>query len=137
MTVLAEANRPAWPDELTAAWDTAYRKCASLCCAPQGGPGTVAAWWAAELVGHERPAEGIAMLSVCPDRPLLFRPGQAVPVSLPERPGVWRWYSPANAPRPDGTIDLHIRAVDGGILSRHLVERGRWSAALARPGHRP
>lgn len=83
------------------------------------------AWWAAQLVRHERPAEGIAVLTVRPDRPLPFRPGQAIPVGLPDSPGLWRWYCPANAPRPDGTIDLHVRAVTAGRLSPRLVERAR------------
>lgn len=90
-----------------------------------GRAGDGPAWWPAELVGHARPAEGIAVLTVRPDRPLPFQPGQAMPVSLPGCPGVWRWYCPANAPRSDGTIDLHVRAVAGGRLSTRLVHAAR------------
>ncbi|WP_434743022.1 FAD-binding oxidoreductase [Micromonospora sp. SH-82] len=56
-----------------------------------------------------------------PDRPVDHRPGQAVPVRTGRRPGHGRWYSPANAPRPDGTIELHVRAVPAGTVSHALV----------------
>ena len=36
-----------------------------------------------------------------PDRPLPYLPGQAVSLESELRPRLWRWYSPANAPRPD------------------------------------
>ena len=36
-------------------------------------------------------------------------------------PRVWRKYSIANAPRADGTLDLHIRAIPGGQVSTTLV----------------
>ena len=54
-----------------------------------------------------------------PQGRLSWRPGQAVPVCTERWPGRWRWYSPANAPRPDGTIELHVRAV--AAVSRALV----------------
>src|SRR5699024_8912881 len=34
---------------------------------------------------------------------------------------LWRYLSPANAPSQDGTLELHVRAVDGGWVSRALV----------------
>ncbi|WP_229405084.1 oxidoreductase [Micromonospora sp. NBRC 110038] len=84
-----------------------------------GGP----AWWPAQVIGHDRPAEGVAILTVRPWRRLPFRPGQAVPVCTERWPGRWRWYSPANAPRPDGTVELHVRAV--AAVSRALVHEVR------------
>src|SRR3712207_7642073 len=30
------------------------------------------------------------------------------------RSKLWRYYSPANAPRPDGVMEIHVRAYDGG-----------------------
>lgn len=110
-----------------AEWDRAEwgRQVAVTLLRTAGRAGDGPVWWPAELVGHARPAEGIAILTVRPDQPLPFQPGQAVPVSLPGCPGVWRWYCPANAPRRDGTIDLHVRAVEGGRLSARLVYRAR------------
>ncbi|MCW3815844.1 FAD-binding oxidoreductase [Micromonospora sp. DR5-3] len=83
------------------------------------------AWWPAEVIGHDRACDGVAILTVRPWRRLPFRPGQAVPVCTPRRPGQWRWLCPANAPRPDGTVELHVRAVPGGAVSTSLVHEVR------------
>ncbi|MFC4145760.1 FAD-binding oxidoreductase [Micromonospora mangrovi] len=83
------------------------------------------AWWPAEVVDHDRAADGVAILTVRPWRRLPFRPGQAVPVCTPRRPGRWRWLCPANAPRPDGTVELHVRAVPAGSVSTTLVHEVR------------
>ncbi|MFG1953065.1 FAD-binding oxidoreductase [Micromonospora sp. NPDC048830] len=80
---------------------------------------------AAEVVEHDRPCDGLAILTVRPSRPLSHRPGQAIPVCTPRHPGRWRWYSPANAPRPDGTLELHVRAVPAGAVSTSLVHHVR------------
>ncbi|MEU1886109.1 FAD-binding oxidoreductase [Micromonospora rifamycinica] len=56
---------------------------------------------------------------------LAYRPGQAIPVHTPRHPDQWRWYSPANAPRPDGTVELHVRAVAAGTVSTSLVHQVR------------
>jgi NAD(P)H-flavin reductase len=34
---------------------------------------------------------------------------------------MWRYYSMANAPRPDNTLDFHVRLIDGGPVSPVLV----------------
>ncbi|GAB3063383.1 ferredoxin reductase domain-containing protein [Micromonospora schwarzwaldensis] len=81
------------------------------------------AWWPVEVVDHDRAAEGVATMTVRPWRRLPHRPGQAVPVCTPRHPGRWRWLSPANAPRPDGTVEFHVRAV--GSVSSSLVHRVR------------
>jgi NAD(P)H-flavin reductase len=127
--VLTEANRTIWSGRIASAWDEAFRAVSLglLRSARRVGDGPVR--WAGEVVGHEVRAPGIAVLTVRPDRPLPYRPGQAVPVGLPGWPGVWRWYCPANAPCPDGTVEFHVRAVGGGVLSRVLVDR-------VRPGQR-
>ena len=39
----------------------------------------------------------------------------------PERPRIWRFYSMANVPRDDLTIDFHVRMIDGGALSMVLT----------------
>ena len=38
-------------------------------------------------------------------------PGQYVSVETPQRPRLWRYLSPANAPREDGALEFHVRAV--------------------------
>ncbi|MFG2060412.1 FAD-binding oxidoreductase [Micromonospora sp. NPDC048871] len=83
------------------------------------------AWWPAEVIGHDRLCDGVAILTVRPWRRLPYQCGQAVPVCTPRRPGRWRWLCPANAPRPDGTVELHVRAVPGGTVSTSLAHEVR------------
>jgi NAD(P)H-flavin reductase len=82
-------------------------------------------WWDAEVIGHERRAADIAVLTVRPSHLLPYRAGQSVAVESHLRPRVWRYLSPANASRGDGTIDFHIRTVPGGQLSPALVYQCR------------
>ncbi|MEU7753464.1 FAD-binding oxidoreductase [Micromonospora sp. NPDC049171] len=91
--------------------------------AAQAGDGP--AWWHVQVIGHERPSPDIAILTVRPWRRLPFQPGEAVPVCTPRRPGQWRWLSPANAPRADGTVELHVRAVPAGTVSHDLAHEVR------------
>jgi NAD(P)H-flavin reductase/hemoglobin-like flavoprotein len=79
------------------------------------------AWWTAEVTGHELRTPGIAVLTVQPSEPFPYRPGQHLTVQTPRWPRVWRRYSVANAPRPDGSVTLHVRAVGGGLVSNTLV----------------
>ena len=46
-----------------------------------------------------------------------YLPGQSVAIESPARPRLWRYYSMANAPRPDGLLEFHIRLIDGGAVS--------------------
>ncbi|WFE67112.1 FAD-binding oxidoreductase [Micromonospora sp. WMMD714] len=79
----------------------------------------------ARVVDHDRPCTATAILTLRPWSRLAHRPGQAVPVHTARHPGRWRWYSPANAPRPDGTVELHVRAVPTGTVSASLVHQVR------------
>jgi NAD(P)H-flavin reductase len=75
----------------------------------------------AEVVGIDRRGADVAVLTLRPERPVDHRPGQSVTVRTPHRPRVWRPFSPANQPRDDGTLELHVRAVAGGLVSPALV----------------
>jgi len=79
------------------------------------------AWWVGEIVEHDRRTESVAVLTIRTDKPLPYLAGQYVPVQVPRWPRVWRPYSIANAPRADGLIQLHVRAVPGGMVSADLV----------------
>src|SRR5690606_5962710 len=78
-------------------------------------------WWVAEITAHDRRAHDLAVLTLRPERPLPFLPGQHVSVQTARWPRVWRPYSIANAPRPDGTLSLHVRARPAGWVSGALV----------------
>ncbi len=106
-------------------WERRWRWTWALVERAAGRMGDGPAFWPAEVVGRDLAAEGIAILTVRPWLRLPFRPGQAVPVCVPQHPGRWRWYCPANAPRPDGTVELHVRAVPAGTVSHSLVHEVR------------
>ncbi|WBB88843.1 FAD-binding oxidoreductase [Verrucosispora sp. WMMC514] len=106
-------------------WERRWRRAWALIERAAGRMGDGPAFWPAEMVGRDLAADGIVILTVRPWRRLPFRPGQAVPVCLPQHPGRWRWYCPANAPRLDGTVELHVRAVPAGTVSRTLVHEVR------------
>jgi NAD(P)H-flavin reductase len=78
-------------------------------------------WWTAEVVEHELRRPDIAALAVRPDRPLPYEAGQYVPVQTSRWPWMWRPFSVAAAPRGDGLLRLHVRAVPAGWVSGALV----------------
>jgi ferredoxin-NADP reductase/hemoglobin-like flavoprotein len=93
--------------------------------APQGP-----AWWAAEVTSHVMAAPGIAILTLRPEEPLPYLPGQHIPVQTPRWPRLWRPYSVACAPRARdsdaaGELTLHVRAVPGGLVSTALARHTR------------
>ena len=81
------------------------------------------AWWDADVVGHERRAIDVAVLQVRPRARYDYLAGQSLSLETDVRPRLWRYYSPANAPRPDGLMELHVKARDGGPVSSALVRR--------------
>lgn len=83
------------------------------------------AWWTAQVVEHHRLSWDLAVLQVAPENPVPYRAGQYVSVEMPQRPRLWRYLTPANAPRPDGTMEFHVRAVDAGWVSRALVSHAQ------------
>jgi NAD(P)H-flavin reductase/hemoglobin-like flavoprotein len=78
-------------------------------------------WWVGEVVQHDRRGSDLAVLTIRPDQPLPYLPGQYVSVQVARWPRIWRSFSIANAPRANGLIDLHVRAVPGGMVSTALV----------------
>ncbi|MBC2873747.1 flavohemoprotein [Streptomyces sp. TYQ1024] len=82
-------------------------------------------WWHAEIVGHELRTPDIAVLTLRPDQPYPFLAGQYTSVETPWWPRVWRHYSFSSAPRPDGLLSLHVKAVPAGWVSGALVHRAR------------
>ncbi|HYZ54570.1 MAG TPA: FAD-binding oxidoreductase [Streptosporangiaceae bacterium] len=82
-------------------------------------------WWDATVISHERRSFDIATFRVAPLQRLPYAPGQSVAIGSEDCPRTWRFYSMANAPRDDGTLDFHVRMVDGGALSSALTWRAR------------
>ncbi|MFC4061830.1 FAD-binding oxidoreductase [Planomonospora corallina] len=115
-----------WTEEIEAAWTAAYATAAGMMIeAAEADAGVCPAWWTAEVIDHERRTRDIAVITLRPGQRLPYLPGQYVNVQTPRWPRVWRTFSIANAPRPDNTVRLHVRAVPGGWVSTALVEHTR------------
>jgi NAD(P)H-flavin reductase/hemoglobin-like flavoprotein len=119
-----------WTPELAKDWAAAYGLVSqTMIAAAEGAARTTPAWWNAQVVEHELRSPEIAVLTLRPDQRLDYLPGQSVAVETSMRRGLWRYYSPANAPRRDGTIELHVRRVDHGPVSgvlTHVIRPGDW-----------
>ncbi|MEU6538883.1 globin domain-containing protein [Streptomyces sp. NPDC047000] len=83
------------------------------------------AWWQAEIVAHEPLTQDVTAVTVRPDQPYPYLAGQYAGVETPWWPRVWRSYSFASAPRPDGLLTFHVKAVPAGWVSNALVHRAR------------
>lgn len=124
IATLKHFSGPAWTEDLAQDWTEAYGVIAQVMTdAAAEDESRNPAWWGATVVGHERRTIEVAVLRVAPDVPLHYLPGQSVAVECEARPRLWRFYSMANAPRHDGTIDFHVRVIDGGAVSPALALR--------------
>ncbi|MEV5570031.1 globin domain-containing protein [Spirillospora sp. NPDC052269] len=122
LATLRRFSGRAWSPEAEAAWAAAFDAAAQIMIAAAEQDAEQAPpWWVAEVVEHERRTPDIAVLTLRPGEPLRFEAGQHVTVQTARWPRVWRTYSVANAPRPDGLLRLHVRAVPGGWVSGALV----------------
>lgn len=121
-----------WNSQLEAHWTAAYGLIAeAMIAAAEEAANTSPPWWDAEVVDVRRPTFDIALLRIrVAGPPLLYKPGQSVSVEAVNlRPREWRYYSPANAPREDNTIDFHVRLIPGGPVSTVLSR----AAAVGEP----
>jgi NAD(P)H-flavin reductase/hemoglobin-like flavoprotein len=130
LTVLAETvrhfNGNNWTAKTQAAWDVALGRVSSaMLTAAERDAALQPPWWVGEVVQHDQRRPDLAVLTIKPDQPLHYTPGQYVAVQVPRWPRVWRNFSIANAPRENGLVDLHVRGVRGGMVSGSLVHNTR------------
>jgi len=122
LETLAHFAGDAWTSELAGDWRDAYNLVASvMTTAAKQDEATRPAFWQGTVVSCQRKAFDISVLRVRPEPRLDFLPGQSVAIESPQRPRLWRYYSIANAPREDGTLDFHVRLIDGGAVSMALA----------------
>jgi NAD(P)H-flavin reductase/hemoglobin-like flavoprotein len=110
----------AWIPPVEAAWREAYQYMARVmrtAADAERGPAS----WLGRVVSHRRLTWDVAVVQVQTGQPIPYHAGQYLSVETPRRPRLWRYLSPANAPRPDGVIEFHVRAVQGGWVSRAIV----------------
>jgi NAD(P)H-flavin reductase len=123
LATLADFLGKEWTPDLAQDWAEAYALVArTMTDAADQAARYTPPWWSAEVIGHERRTFDIAIVTVQPDQAYDFVPGQSLAVETVFRPRIWRYYSPANAPRDDGSIELHVRRVPGGQVSGALVD---------------
>ena len=124
LSAVAEFAGPAFTPEVEQAWTSAYgtvAKAMRTAARAERGPAT----WLGRVVGHRRVGWDLAVIEVAASEPVPYRAGQYVSVETPQRPRLWRYLSPANAPREDGRLEFHVRAVPGGWVSRAIVAHSR------------
>lgn len=122
LTTVAHFSGEGWTPELAGDWRDAYDLVARvMVTAAQADEAVRPATWHGTVISCERRAFDISVLQVRPDPRLDFTPGQSVAVESPHRPRLWRYYSVANAPREDSTLDFHVRLIDGGAVSMALT----------------
>ncbi|WP_047894743.1 FAD-binding oxidoreductase [Micromonospora sp. RV43] len=112
-----------WEPDLAGYWEVGCRRVLRLAERAAGALGDGPHVTVAEVLECEAASDGVAVLTVRPARRVRSLPGQAMPVCTPRVAGQWRWFSPANPARADGTVEFHVRAVPEGLVSSVLVER--------------
>jgi NAD(P)H-flavin reductase len=112
-----------WTPELAKSWSEAYDVVATVMIEAAEEAAEQPAWWDADVVGHDRRNIDVAVLTIRPQARYDYLPGQSLSLETDLRPRLWRYYSPANAPRPDGLLELHVKSRDGGPVSSVLVRR--------------
>jgi NAD(P)H-flavin reductase/hemoglobin-like flavoprotein len=122
LAMLERFSGPTWTPELAADWNAAYELIASvMTSAARTDEQLFPPWWRGTVVAHERRSFNVSVLSVRPEPRMDYLPGQSVAIETPSRPKLWRYYSIANAPRPDGLLEFHVRLIDGGAVSMALT----------------
>ncbi|MFE4371148.1 globin domain-containing protein [Streptomyces sp. NPDC056835] len=115
-----------WDDETEGAWVRTYTTISQIMIdAAAENELHAPAWWQAEVVSHDLRTSDIAVVTVRPDQPYPFVAGQYTSLETPWWPRVWRHYSFASAPRPDGLLSFHVKAVPAGWVSNALVHHAR------------
>jgi NAD(P)H-flavin reductase/hemoglobin-like flavoprotein len=121
LATLERFSGPDWDDALAAAWTVRLSEIADLLASARSTAGELPVTSTATVDSHERRGPQVAVLRVRPEHRLSYQPGQHLLVETRRWPRLWRPYSIGNAPRPDGTIDLHVRQIDGGPVSSALT----------------
>jgi NAD(P)H-flavin reductase/hemoglobin-like flavoprotein len=132
-----QVSGPSWTERHDRAWRAVLGYFAtSMRSAAADDAKVQPAWWIGEIVQHDMRTPTIAVLTIRPDRPLGYQPGQYISVQVGRWPRMWRSYSIANAPRENGLIDIHVRAIPGGMVSTALVSHSGTGDILTLAGAR-
>jgi ferredoxin-NADP reductase len=72
-------------------------------------------YWYATVVGHRRCGADIAILHLRPKHPYPYAAGQYATLVSPRLPRVWRPYTMATAVGNQDLLEVHVRALGGGL----------------------
>ncbi|MFE7655015.1 globin domain-containing protein [Streptomyces bottropensis] len=123
---LSRYAKASWNDETEAAWVRVYTTISQVMIdAAAADELRSPPWWLAEVVSHDPRTADIAVLTVRPNQPYPFLAGQYTSLETPWWPRIWRHYSFASAPRSDGLLTFHVKAISAGWVSNALVHRAR------------
>jgi len=123
---LAKYAESVWEPETEAAWVRTYTTISQVMIdAAAVDELRAPAWWQAEVVSHELRTQDIAIITVRPNQPYPFLAGQYASLETPWWPRIWRHYSFASAPRSDGLLSFHVKAIPAGWVSNALVHRAQ------------
>ncbi|MGY0492928.1 globin domain-containing protein [Streptomyces sp. WG-D5] len=126
IAALTQYATTTWNAETEAAWVRTYTTISQVMIdAAAEDELRAPAWWMAEVVSHEPRTSDVAVVTVRPDQPYPFLAGQYTTLETPWWPRIWRHYSFASAPRSDGLLSFHVKAVPAGWVSNALVHRAR------------
>ena len=115
-----------WTADVAADWAAAYGVVAStMVDAAEESEGVQPAWWDAEVIDKTRVSREVATFTLRPNEPVPYVAGQSMAMCIPQVPRSWRFFTPDNAPRADGTIDLNVASVAGGVVSGSFVSKVR------------
>ncbi|MBV9792517.1 MAG: oxidoreductase [Actinobacteria bacterium] len=122
LATLQHFSGPAWTPELAADWTAAYELIGSvMMTAANADEQARPAWWHGTVVAHEARSFDVSVLLIQPEPRIDYLPGQSVALECESHPRLWRFYSMANAPRQDGLLEIHVRLIDGGMVSMALT----------------
>jgi NAD(P)H-flavin reductase/hemoglobin-like flavoprotein len=111
-----------WTERLARDWSDAFGIVADvMIAAAEAAAAETPPWWDLTVTEVERRTVDVAVLTVKPHTRLPYRAGQSIAIETPMRPRLWRYYTPATLPAPDGTFELHVRLVPGGPVSSAIV----------------
>ncbi|ULR51894.1 globin domain-containing protein [Streptomyces deccanensis] len=123
---LSRYAKASWNDETEAAWVRTYTTISQVMIdAAAADELRSPPWWLAEVVSHDLRTADTAILTVRPNQPYPFLAGQYTSLETPWWPRIWRHYSFASAPRSDGLLSFHVKAISAGWVSNSLVHRAR------------
>ncbi|QFQ98697.1 flavohemoprotein [Streptomyces phaeolivaceus] len=123
---LSRYAKASWNEETEAAWVRTYTTISQVMIdAAAADELRSPPWWLAEVVSHDLRTADTAVITVRPNQPYPFLAGQYTSLETPWWPRIWRHYSFASAPRSDGLLAFHVKAISAGWVSNSLVHRAR------------